>query len=154
MCGWRSVARSLASCGRRARAAIATARSRAAPRANEGEGRRTCLAGLLAGLGDADTGLQQLVIDFLTSSTLLPTSSLELATSLLTTFHVESKEAALVTLLPMALLTTATRATTRWSSTTVITPTVCWCCSYCSREWISRTSSSCIWSSRSRSTTT
>lgn len=78
----------------------------------EGEGRRTCLAALLAGLGDADTGLQQLVIDFLTSSTLLPTSSLELATSLLTTFHVESKEAALVTLLPMALLTTATRATT------------------------------------------
>ena len=78
----------------------------------EGEGRRTCLAALLSGLGDADTGVQQLVIDFLTSSTLLPVSSLQLATSLLTTFHVQSKETALVMLLPMALLTVATRATT------------------------------------------
>ena len=73
-----------------------------------GEARRLCLGALLSGLRDQEPGVQQVASEALLA--LLPGESLARSLALLTTLHLPGQEASLLTLLPLALLSSCSRA--------------------------------------------
>ena len=72
------------------------------------EVKQVCLSALLSGLGDSDMEVQMQAVEVLTSK--LPADTLQMVVDILSKLHLSGQEPALLSFLPLALLSSATRS--------------------------------------------